>query len=214
MKNIAFVLALLLIFSGLAISSMIQKSGTCDEIAHHIAVGYSYFKTFDFRLNPYNPPLPRYLIAFPLNFMNLKASFEGKDWQEADAPGFSRQFFFEYNRDKFREILFFSRLMIVFTGIFAAFLVYKTASIFYGAERVVCAFHLLFYPGDYSAFKFSNDRHDFYLFFPTCDFFLLALFKKSRAKKCFTRIALSGARPAYKIYRAFALPGILPFSHY
>ncbi|MFA5337253.1 MAG: glycosyltransferase family 39 protein [Candidatus Omnitrophota bacterium] len=133
MKQI-YIAVLLLIFAGLACSSMMQKSGTCDEVAHHIAVGYSYFKTFDFRLNPYNPPLPRYLMAFPLNFINLKALFSGTEWEEADAPKFSQKFFFEYNRDKFRTILFLSRLMIVFVGIFAAILVYKMASDFYGGR--------------------------------------------------------------------------------
>jgi len=132
--RIFFVALLLLIFACLSISGMMQKSGTCDEIAHHIAVGYSYFKTFDFRLNPYNPPLPRYIMAFPLNFMTLKSSFNDVNWQEADAPKFSHKFFFEYNRDKFRAILFLSRLMIVFVGIFAGFLVYKMAFAFYGGR--------------------------------------------------------------------------------
>lgn len=140
--RIFFVTLLLLIFACLSISSMMQKSGTCDEIAYHIVAGYSYFKTFDFRLNPSNPPLPRYIMAFPLNFMNLKASFNDINWQKADSAKFSRKFFFQDNRDKFRIILFLSRLMIVFCGIFAGFLVYKTASDFYGEKSGLFALFL------------------------------------------------------------------------
>ncbi|MCK9614377.1 MAG: glycosyltransferase family 39 protein [Candidatus Omnitrophica bacterium] len=142
MKKIIIVILLLSIFSALAISSMLQQSGTCDEIAHHIPAGYSYYKKWDFRLNPSNPPLSRYIMAFPLAFLDLKAPFDDKSWQEADTPAFGRKFFFEYNKEKSRTILLLSRLAMVFVGIFTGFLTYLMASQIYGRRAGLFALFL------------------------------------------------------------------------
>ena len=61
---------LLVIFFVQAVTSMLQKSPTADEAAHHIATGYSFLKTRDFRLNSTAPPLMEELSAVPLLFMN------------------------------------------------------------------------------------------------------------------------------------------------
>jgi hypothetical protein len=113
-------------------SSIPKNSGTCDEIAHHIPAGYSYYKKWDFRLNPSNPPLSRYIMALPLNFLNLKAPFDDMAWQAADTPAFGKKLFFEYNRPKAHLILFLSRLMMVLLGIFTAILVYLMSAKIYG----------------------------------------------------------------------------------
>lgn len=138
----SLVILLLLVFSVLTITSIPKNSGTCDEIAHHIPAGFSYYKKWDFRLNPSNPPLSRYIMALPLNFLSLKATFNDKAWQEADTSVFGKKLFFEYNRSKAHTILFLSRLMMVFVGIFAGLLVYSIASKIYGNNSGLFALFL------------------------------------------------------------------------
>lgn len=141
MKHIPIIL-LLLVFSALTITSIQKNSGTCDEIAHHIPAGFSYYKKWDFRLNPSNPPLSRYIMALPLNFLNLKAPFDDKSWQEADTSTFGKKLFFEYNKTKTHTILFLSRLMMVFVGILAGLLVYSMAAKIYGYRSGLFALFL------------------------------------------------------------------------
>jgi hypothetical protein len=142
MKQTFLVILLLIIFAVSAISGMLQKSGTCDEIAHHIPAGYSYYKKWDFRLNPSNPPLSRYIMALPLLFLDLKAPFDDKTWQEADSPAFGKKFFFEYNRAKARTIIFLSRLSMVVMGILTGILVYFISAQFYGKGAGIFALFL------------------------------------------------------------------------
>ena len=59
--------ALLLTFWTLAITSIRNKSCTFDEI-QHVTAGYSYWSQNDFRLHPENGILSQKLIAFPLLF--------------------------------------------------------------------------------------------------------------------------------------------------
>lgn len=141
-KPAFIVIFLLSIFFILAVSSMLQKSATCDEIAHHIPAGYSYLKMWDFRLNPSNPPLSRYLMALPLFFLDLKAPFDDIVWEEADSPGFGRKFFFEYNFDKARLMIFLSRIPMVLVGIFGGFLTFVFASKLYGKQSGILALFL------------------------------------------------------------------------
>ena len=72
---------LLAIFFIRAVASMVQKLPTADEAAHHIATGYSFPKTRDFRLNSTGPPLMEELAALPLLFMNeLKMYLNHSSW--------------------------------------------------------------------------------------------------------------------------------------
>lgn len=134
--------ALFIIFALQVVTSMLAQSATCDEVAHHIPAGYSYYKKWDFRLNPSNPPLSRYLVAFPLNFLKLKAPFGEQCWEQADTPAFGRKFLYEYNRDKARLIIFLSRLPMLLIGLLLAFLVYRTAYSYYGGKAGLFALFL------------------------------------------------------------------------
>ena len=138
-RHIIAAIIMLSLFAILAVSSLIQKSATCDEVAHHIPAGYSYFKKWDFRLNPALPPLSRYMMAFPLIFMNLEAPFDDKSWQEADTPVFGRKFFYEYNRKKASDILLFSRLPMVLIGVITGLILYIMASEFYDKKAGIFA---------------------------------------------------------------------------
>ena len=60
-----FLLAILLTAQGVSIR---QESQTYDE-AVHLASGYSYLTTGDYRLNPEHPSLSKMLSAVPLLFV-------------------------------------------------------------------------------------------------------------------------------------------------
>ena len=142
MKRIIFIIILLGIFAGLGVSTIMRTSGTCDEIAHHIPSGFSYYQKWDYRLNPYTPPLPRYILALPLGALDLRASFDDASWRDADTPAFGKKLIFEYNPAKTSSIIFLSRLMILLVGLFAGFLVYQWARRVYGASAGLFALFL------------------------------------------------------------------------
>src|SRR5215813_12819993 len=52
--------ALIVIFSLQALLALPRLSATLDEVPH-LASGYSYWKTWDFRMNPEHPPLAKLL---------------------------------------------------------------------------------------------------------------------------------------------------------
>ena len=84
------VLLLLALMATQTVSAMRTKSPTADEFAHHVASGYSYWLTRDFRMNPASPPLPRLLAAFPLLFLNARAPLDHASWRNGDSPEFAR----------------------------------------------------------------------------------------------------------------------------
>ena len=142
-KRYLIVSILLVIFFVQAVTSMLQKSPTADEAAHHIAPGYSFMKTRDFRLNSTGPPLMEELSAIPLLFMkDLKISIDHPSWAEIQRTEFSRQFLFVDNVDKVDRIVFWSRVPIVLTGVFLGFLVFLWSSRLYGFKSGVFALFL------------------------------------------------------------------------
>jgi hypothetical protein len=117
------VISLLLIHFSLVLKVIVSNSPTCDEIAHHVASGYSYIKTGDFRLNPANPPLMRMISAAPLLFLKLNAPFADKSWEEGNSPVFGRQFFYEVNHNA-DQIIFWARYPMALLSLFLGLLVF------------------------------------------------------------------------------------------
>ena len=70
---------LLAVAAILAITSFWNDSVTCDEMSH-LASGFSYLKTGDFRLSPDHPPVGRIWAALPLLLTEAK-------WLPPDTPG-------------------------------------------------------------------------------------------------------------------------------
>ena len=97
--------------------AMRTKSPTCDEFSHHVASGYSYLLTRDFRLDPGSPPLPRMLAALPLLAIQAKAPLNHSSWTKGDAPEFSRQFFQVYNHS-LGLFIFLARIPTLLLSIF------------------------------------------------------------------------------------------------
>src|SRR5262245_1228027 len=87
-----------------------ESSQTSDEAAH-LAAGYSYLKTADFRLNPEHPPLIKELAALPLLMLHLDFPW-GPLWEEAEEWNIGRLFVHE-NRIPNDTILFLARLPIL-----------------------------------------------------------------------------------------------------
>jgi hypothetical protein len=78
-RPIVAVPSLLALAAVLAITSFWNDSITCDEMSH-LASGFSYLKTGDFRLSPDHPPLGRIWAALPLLLTDAK-------WLPPDTPG-------------------------------------------------------------------------------------------------------------------------------
>jgi len=118
MKNtkwwtIVFVVGLLGLMAVLAVLSMKDDSATVDEVLH-IAAGYTYLTTHEYRLNPEHPPLVKDMAALPLLFLNLSAPYSHPSWTQYtnDQWGFGRLFFYHSGNNP-DQILFWSRLPII-----------------------------------------------------------------------------------------------------
>ena len=100
----------------LAITSVVNKSNTYDEIAH-LTRGYSYDMTGDFRLGPPHPPLAHIWASLPGRSMNVKFPeklFDTDAWRESDVWQIGRVFFY-YNMGNARiidSLLWRGRVMI------------------------------------------------------------------------------------------------------
>src|SRR5437588_11221183 len=62
--------AALVAFIALALGDLFTASPTFDETAH-LAAGYSYLVTHDYRINPEHPPLAKMFAALPLLGMRV-----------------------------------------------------------------------------------------------------------------------------------------------
>lgn len=137
MKSIVIAILLLFIFSVLTISSQKQWSGTCDEIAHHIPVGYVMVTKGDFKLDTSHPPLSRIIAGMPLKlFLRLNLPDSPSAWRVEDRSQFGRDFFFKYNNNP-RQILFFSRLAFVFMGILCGIILFIWINKLYGIQSAL-----------------------------------------------------------------------------
>lgn len=132
MKTKTFALALLCIFATLTFSSSLKNSGTCDEIAHHIPVGYVLLTKWDFKMDTSQPPLSRYIIAMPIRlFMNVKMPNNMNDWRRDDRSSFGRDFIYKYNKDPKKMILL-CRIPIIIIGILCGLLLFIWSRSLYG----------------------------------------------------------------------------------
>jgi hypothetical protein len=123
MKIKITVILLLAIFVSLAYTSMVRKSATCDEVAHHIPSGYIYLTKHDLRFATDSPPLARYIAALPMLFMDINLPGEKTFWRREDRGEFAREFF-NLNIGKYKDILKYSRTMILMLSMFGGLILY------------------------------------------------------------------------------------------
>ncbi|MBP7216164.1 MAG: glycosyltransferase family 39 protein [Candidatus Omnitrophica bacterium] len=116
-KQYLFVFVLLLVFGIMGISSMLQLSGTCDEIGHHIPVAYILLSKGDLKMDTSQPPLARYLMGLPLRLLlRLNVPDDKSLWRVEDRAAYGKDFFYKYNSQPKRMLLL-SRLAIFVVGI-------------------------------------------------------------------------------------------------
>src|SRR5688572_20831528 len=83
-------------YLSLAVDSLLQKSATFDE-PPHLAAGYTYWATGDFRLNLEHPPLIKALAAAPLLPLPVRFETDTRPWRRPKQWDFAHAFLFEWN---------------------------------------------------------------------------------------------------------------------
>jgi len=129
---IYFVIVLLAIFVSLEVTSSIQESQTVDE-GVHLAAGYSYLRTWDFRLNPEHPPLLKELAAFPLLFFGDKVNqpFGSETWSNANQWLFAKELLYESELSA-DTILLLGRIPIMLLSVILGIFVFKWSRELFG----------------------------------------------------------------------------------
>src|SRR3989441_5806636 len=116
-----------------------ESSQTSDEAAH-LAAGYSYLKTADFRLNPEHPPLIKDLAALPL--LPLELSFPwGPLWEQAEEWNIGRIFVHE-NRVSNDTILLFGRLPVLLLSLILGWFLFRWGRTLFGAPGALLGLSL------------------------------------------------------------------------
>ena len=129
-KQYIIISVILLIFFFQSVYSISGKSITSDEIVY-ISAGYSYLKTFDYKLNPEHPPLTKLISAVPLLFLNPNMDFSTKSWNTYDQWGFGREFLFLQNKNA-DQIVFWSRIPMILVGVLLGVYLFLFARELYG----------------------------------------------------------------------------------
>src|SRR2546428_4491284 len=96
--NIAAI-ALIGIFCLQALLAIPRLSATSDEPIH-LASGYSYWKTRDFRMNPEHPPLAKLLAAIPLLALHPRFDTTDKNWKTGNEDTFGDDFLYGNDADR------------------------------------------------------------------------------------------------------------------
>lgn len=125
----------------MAVSSMRDDVFTFDETAH-IGAGYSYLSQKDMRMNPEHPPLIKDLAAAPLLFLGLNFPAEHPSWVQSNPLkwwfqfDFASQFLYQAGNDP-EQILFWSRLPMIFVLMIFGFFVFWWSKELFGAQAAL-----------------------------------------------------------------------------
>jgi hypothetical protein len=95
------------IMAAAMVRSALLECQTWDE-GIHLAAGYSYLQTGQFRLNPEHPPLFKLLAALPLLLLRPELPTQHPSWAKANVFDFAVQFMYG-NRVDADTILFWGR---------------------------------------------------------------------------------------------------------
>lgn len=198
MKIKIFVILLLLVFSALVLSAALRTSGTCDEIAHHIPVGYVLLTKWDFKMDTSQPPLARYIIAVPLKlFMHINMPEDKNKWRIEDRSIFGRDFFYKYNTDS-KKILFLCRIPVMIIGALCGLLLFVWVASLYGERAgLLSLFLYCFSPSilAHSGLATTDIIATFFIFLSVYSFWLF-LNKSSFTRSFFTAACLGLAQLA------------------
>lgn len=137
------IISLLALLALVQVTSIRQESQTYDE-AVHLAAGYSYWKTGDYRMNPEHPPLGKLLSAVPLLFEPLEDVTKFREWNTPEGIGefdFGARFLY-HNREGADELLFRARLMTILLTMGLGMAVALWTRVHFGAPAAVLALAL------------------------------------------------------------------------
>lgn len=113
------------------ISSALGESQTVDEGAH-LASGYSYWRTGDFRLNPEHPPLIKLIASVPLLLLPIHFPSDLAGWRDGNEWEFARQLIY-HNTLSADTIIFWARFPMMLIGVLLSFAVYRESRRMWGA---------------------------------------------------------------------------------
>src|SRR5436309_1258249 len=133
----ALTLLAILVLQGLIFIG--ESSQTSDE-AVHIAAGYSYLESADFRLNPEHPPLIKEWAALPLLLLGVQFPW-GPLWDQAEEWNIGRIFVHE-NRIPNDTILLFGRLQVLILSVLLGWFLFRWGRALFGARGALLALAL------------------------------------------------------------------------
>src|SRR5262245_59295731 len=107
--NIVILAVILVAFCLQALLALPRLSATTDEPVH-LAAGFSYWQTRDFRMNQEHPPLVKLIAALPLLFIQTRFDTTHDDWKTAAEYPFGFNFLYQNDADR---LLFWSRTAMV-----------------------------------------------------------------------------------------------------
>ena len=96
MRPAAILAGGLVLYLGLALTSMRGKASTFDECAH-LPAAYSHLVLRDFRLTPDHPPLAKLIAATPLVFLDVTMRPDDEAWRLRRQWEFGRRFLYVWN---------------------------------------------------------------------------------------------------------------------
>src|SRR5438067_1189335 len=105
----AVLAVILLAFCLQALFALPKLSATTDEPVH-LAAGFSYWQTRDFRMNPEHPPLAKLIAALPVLLIHPRFDTTHDDWKTAAEHPFGFNFLYQNDADR---LLFWSRSAMV-----------------------------------------------------------------------------------------------------
>src|ERR671935_109539 len=91
-------ISFILIFCLQALLAAPRLSATSDEPLH-LAAGYSYWQTRDFRMNPEHPPLAKLVAALPLLALHPHFEAAGPNWNQGIEDRFAFPFLYGNDAD-------------------------------------------------------------------------------------------------------------------
>ena len=130
-----------------SVSAIKTASPTADELAHHVANGYSYLLTGNFKMNPASPPLSRMLSALPLLFLGAKAPLDHPSWKSGNSPEFANQFFYHAGNDA-DTLIFWARIPILFISLLFGFFLFQWTKEIFGKKAALLTLTLYVFSPD------------------------------------------------------------------
>ena len=202
----ALVLGLgLLLYVGLAVTSLRQSAATYDEGAH-LPAGYSYLLTGDHRLNPEHPPLVKLLAAAPLLLLrDVSFRIDDDAWAAGRQWELGRRFLYRWNDAD--RLLFWARLPMVALGACVCASVFLWARARFGFAAASLALLLAVLSPDLLAHgRLVTTDVAMALFY-----FLAAVsFDAALRRATWPRLGLAGLAAAFAFASKFSAPVLAP----